>query len=143
MNIDHDRMQELLHAYVDGELDLVSGQELEQHLRTCEDCRRVEEQIRALSNALTSDAPAYRAPAHLRKNVRAALRREAKESQISWPWLVFATGATCAVLFLAAAAIVTAVVAATFRVFGAAAGTLLRCRTIKSSAADTMSIMRS
>jgi anti-sigma factor RsiW len=103
MNIDHDRMQELLHAYVDGELDLVSGQEIEAHLRSCEDCRRVEEQIRALRNALTSDGPAYRAPAHLRRNVRAALRREAKEPQISWPWLVFATGATCAVLFLAAA----------------------------------------
>src|SRR6266513_168986 len=103
MNIDHDRMQELLHAYVDGELDLVSGQEIEQHLRTCEDCRRVEEQIRALHDALTSDAPTYRAPAHLRRNVRAALRREAKESQISWPWLVFATGAACALLFFAAA----------------------------------------
>jgi anti-sigma factor RsiW len=103
MSIDHTKMQELLHAYVDGELDLVNGQEIEQHLRTCEDCRRVEEQIRALRTAVTSDAPAYRAPARLRRNVRAALRREAKESQISWPWLVFAAGATCAVLFLAAA----------------------------------------
>jgi anti-sigma factor RsiW len=100
MNIDHDRMQQLLHAYVDGEIDLISGQEVEEHLRSCEDCRRVEEQIRAVRDALTSDAPAYRAPARLRRNVRAALRREAKESQVSWPWLVFATGA---VLFLAAA----------------------------------------
>jgi anti-sigma factor RsiW len=103
MSIDHDRMQELLHVYVDGELDLVNAREVEQHLRSCEDCRRVEEQIRALRDALASDAPAYRAPAHLRRNVRAALRREAKESQISWPWLVFATGAVCAVLFFAAA----------------------------------------
>jgi anti-sigma factor RsiW len=103
MSIDHDRMQELLHVYVDGELDLVNAREVEQHLRSCEDCRRVEEQIRALRDALASDAPAYRAPAHLRRNVRAALRREAKESQISWPWLVFAAGAVCAVLFFAAA----------------------------------------
>src|SRR6266487_1794848 len=80
MNIDHDRMQELLHAYVDGEIDLVSGQEVEEHLRSCEDCRRGEQQIRALRDAMSSDAPAYRAPAHLRRNVRAALRREAKES---------------------------------------------------------------
>jgi anti-sigma factor RsiW len=105
MNIDHAQMPELLHAYVDGELDLVNGQEMERHLRSCEDCRRVEQQIRALREALASDAPAYRAPAHLRKNVRAALRREAKESGrgISWPWLVFATGTVCAVLFLVAA----------------------------------------
>jgi anti-sigma factor RsiW len=103
MNIDHGRMQQLLHAYIDGEIDLTSGQEIEEHLRSCEDCRRVEEQIRAVRDALTSDTPAYRAPARLRRNVRAALRREAKESRVSWPWLVFATGAACAVLFLAAA----------------------------------------
>ena len=37
--------------------------------------------------------------------MRAALRREAKESgrEISWPWLVFGVGAVCAVLFFAAA----------------------------------------
>jgi anti-sigma factor RsiW len=105
MNIDHDQIPEFLHAYVDGELDLVTSQEIERHLRGCGDCRRVEQQIRALREALTSDAPAYRAPAHLRRNVRAALRREPKESGrgISWPWLVFATGTVCAVLFLAAA----------------------------------------
>jgi anti-sigma factor RsiW len=107
MNIDHDRMQELLHAYVDGEIDLVSGQEVQEHLRGCEDCRRSEEQIRALRDALASDAPAYRAPARLRRNVRAALRREAKESKVSWPWLVFAAGATCAVLFFAVALLQT------------------------------------
>jgi anti-sigma factor RsiW len=105
MSIDHAQMPEFLHAYVDGELDLVSSQEIERHLHSCEDCRRVEQQIRALREALASDDPAYRAPAHLRKNVRAALRREAKESgpEISWPWLLFATGMVCAVLFLAAA----------------------------------------
>jgi anti-sigma factor RsiW len=107
MNMDHDRMQELLHAYVDGEIDLVSGQEVQEHLRGCEDCRRSEEQIRALRDALASDAPAYRAPARLRRNVRAALRREAKESKVSWPWLVFAAGATCAVLFFAVALLQT------------------------------------
>jgi anti-sigma factor RsiW len=98
-------MPELLHAYVDGELDLVTSKEIEEHLRGCEGCRRVEKQIRALHEALTSDAPAYRAPAHLRRSVRTALRREAKESGrgVSWPWMVFATGTVCAVLFLAAA----------------------------------------
>ena len=103
MSIDHTQMQELLHAYVDGEVDLVTGREMEEHLRSCEGCRRTEQQIRALREALTSNAPAYRAPARLRRNVRAALRREAKESRVSWPGLVFAAGAVCAVLFFAAA----------------------------------------
>ena len=105
MSIDHSQLPGLLHAYVDGKLDLVNGQEIERHLRTCEDCRRIEQQIRALREAVTSDAASYRAPAHLRRNVRAALRSEAKESGrgISWPWLTFATVTVCAILFLAAA----------------------------------------
>jgi anti-sigma factor RsiW len=105
MSIDHAQIPELLHPYVDGELDLVTSQEIERHLRTCEDCRRVEEQIRALRDTVTGDSPAYRAPAHLRKNVSAAIRREAKESGrgVSWPRLVLATGTVCTVLFFAAA----------------------------------------
>jgi anti-sigma factor RsiW len=104
MSIDHERMQELLHAYVDREIDLLNELEVEQHLRSCEACRQVEQQIRVLRAALTSDSPGYRAPAHLRRNVRAALRREAKSGrEISWSWLVFVAGATCAVLFFAAA----------------------------------------
>jgi anti-sigma factor RsiW len=103
MTIAHDRMQELLHAYADGELDLLSGQEVEQHLRSCEDCRRLQQQILTLRTALTSDHPAYRAPAHLRRNVRAGLRREAKSGrEISWPWLLLSAGAACALLFFAA-----------------------------------------
>jgi anti-sigma factor RsiW len=103
MNIDHSRMSELLHAYVDGEIDLINGQEVARHLRSCEPCQRLEEQIRALRDALTSDSAAYRAPARLRRNVRAALRRETKENRVSWSWLAIAAGATCAVLLLAAA----------------------------------------
>src|SRR4029077_17959530 len=60
-----------------------------------------ERAIRELSSALTSDATAYRAPAHLRKNVRAALRREAKSrGQTLSPWLMFATGAAFAAVIL-------------------------------------------
>lgn len=105
MSIDHARLRELLHAYVDGEIDLVSGREIEEHLATCENCRRIEQQIRTLRQALTNDAPAFRAPAHLRRNVRAALRREAKdaERQISWPRLAFAGAAICVLLLFGAA----------------------------------------
>jgi anti-sigma factor RsiW len=102
MNIDHEQMQELLHAYVDGEVDSSTQQEIEQHIRRCEDCLRIEEQIRSLHLALTSKALAYRAPVHLRKNVRAALRQEASpERETSWSWLAFASGAVCAGLLAA------------------------------------------
>jgi anti-sigma factor RsiW len=46
----------------------------------------------------------FRAPAHLRRSVRAALRREAKSTRQAFsPWLVFAAGVACALLIGAAA----------------------------------------
>src|SRR6266404_969082 len=103
MNIEHENIRELLHAYVDGELDLANTRETERHLQTCADCRGTERSIRELRSVLTSDAIAYRAPAHLRRNVRAALRREAKSAQQTLsPWLVFATGAAFAAVLVGA-----------------------------------------
>src|SRR5881398_2694099 len=96
MSTEHERIRELLHAYVDGELDLANARETERHLRSCADCRGTEKAIRELRSALTSEATA-----HLRRNVRAALRREAKSSrQILSPWLTFATGAAFAAILL-------------------------------------------
>ena len=98
---EHENIRELLHAYVDGELDLANARQTERHLESCADCRGTERAIRELRSALTSDAPAYLAPAHLRKNVRAALRREAKsDRQTLSPWLMFATGAAFAAVIL-------------------------------------------
>lgn len=100
--MNHDDIRELLHAYADGELDLVNAREIEQHLPSCDECRRIEEQTRALRDALNNDAPAYRTPAQLRRNIRAALRRESKADEKSFsPWLVFATGACFAGILFA------------------------------------------
>jgi anti-sigma factor RsiW len=99
--MNHREIRELLHAHVDGELDLVNAREVEQHLRNCDTCRRAEQQISALREALTSDAPAYRAPARLRRNIRAALRCEARKEtpRLSF-WPIFATSAAFAALIL-------------------------------------------
>lgn len=103
MNAEHDNIRELLHAYADGELDLANAREAERHLETCADCRGTEKAIRELRVALTSDTAAYRAPTHLRKRVRAALRHEAKSMrQTLSPWLMFATGAAFAAVLVAA-----------------------------------------
>ena len=100
--MNHDEIRELLHAYADDELDLVNVRKIEQHLRACDECRRIEEQIRALRDALNNDAPAYRAPARLRRNIRAALRREAKATERNFsPWFMFATGAAFALILFA------------------------------------------
>ena len=100
--MNHHEIRELLHAYADDELDLANVREIEQHLRACDECRRIEEQIRALRDALNNDAPAYRAPARLRRNIRAAVRREAKATEKNFsPWFVFATGVAFAVILFA------------------------------------------
>jgi anti-sigma factor RsiW len=99
--MNHNEIRELLHAHVDGELDLISACEVEQHLRDCAGCRREEEQIRGLRDALTNGAPAFRAPAHLRRNIRAALRREDSGERKDFSfWPIFAASAAFAVLIL-------------------------------------------
>jgi anti-sigma factor RsiW len=101
MSTEHENIRELLHAYVDGELDLANARETERHMKSCVDCRGTEKAIRELRSALTAEATAYRAPPHLRKNVRAALRREAKSTrQTLSPWLMLATGAAFAAIIL-------------------------------------------
>ena len=99
--MNHDEIRELLHAYADSELDLINAREVEQHLQSCGECHATEEQIRALQTALANDGPAYLAPARLRKNIRAALRREAKATKQTFSLgLLFATGAACAIAIL-------------------------------------------
>ena len=103
MTMDHEQVRELIHPYVDGELDLLTARETEQHLRNCADCRGIERALRALRQTVATSQPAYRAPSHLRKSIRGALRREVKTAERTFsPWLVFATGAACALIILGA-----------------------------------------
>ncbi len=96
----HEEIRELIHPYVDSELDVVNAREVEQHVATCDDCRRLEQRVRSLRGALRGSVPAYRAPARLRKNVRRALKEEARrERPFFSPWLL-ATGAAFALLLV-------------------------------------------
>ena len=38
-----DLFRELIHPYVDGEINVANGREIEQHLGGCDDCRRLEQ----------------------------------------------------------------------------------------------------
>jgi len=99
--MDHVEAQTLIEAYVDGELDAANAHDVEEHLRTCQECRGVELRIRDLRTVLTASVPAYRATSRLRKNVRAALRQEAKSgTEGSWPFLRWPILATAFALLL-------------------------------------------
>ena len=101
--MNHEQIRELIQPYVDGELDFLAARETEQHLRSCPECRGIENALRDLRRTVANSQPAYHAPSRLRRNVRAALRREAKIVKTGFNfWSVLATGAACAVIILGA-----------------------------------------
>ncbi len=85
----------LLELYVDGELDPAAGLELERHLEDCHDCAQARGQLQALRQALQAEAPRFPAPARLRDNIQAAVRRTARPRfampQWAWPSLTAAS----------------------------------------------------
>jgi anti-sigma factor RsiW len=92
-------IQPLLHAYVDGELDLVRSLDVERHLKTCPGCVAKVKILQSLRAALQKNDLAYRAPASLRQHVRqmAGESREksgANENNLLRLWQWIAAGAT-------------------------------------------------
>jgi len=64
----------LLHAYADGELDLLRSLEVEAHLGGCTACANELANLQALRAGLRDDALYHPAPARLERQIRAALR---------------------------------------------------------------------
>ena len=64
----------LVHAYVDGELDLVRSLEVEAHLSGCVACAHEQASLRALRTAFGNGALYHEAPVQLERRVRAAVR---------------------------------------------------------------------
>jgi anti-sigma factor RsiW len=93
-------MQNLIHGYIDGELDLLNGLRVEQHLRECPACARDHQNHQALRSALSAGSLYYNAPASLQKRIRSRLRAgakgEPKPGMLSWRWL--AVGASLALV---------------------------------------------
>ncbi len=66
----------LMDGYLDRELDPITNQEIERHLRDCRGCEQAYEAQRALVHAIGSAAPYYKAPAGLRQRIQSSLRDE-------------------------------------------------------------------
>jgi anti-sigma factor RsiW len=80
-------MHDLLHGYVDGELDLVHTLQVEQHLQGCPACVRACDEIRTLRAALRG-LPRHTPASGLRSRLRASLRRADRRGQspLAWRW---------------------------------------------------------
>ena len=84
----------LLHGYVDSELDLLNSLQVEQHLKDCPTCSLEHKNYQSLRSALRTDSLYFRAPATLQKrvrsSVRAGLKSVDKHRTLSWRWLAAA-----------------------------------------------------
>ena len=66
----------LMDGYLDGELDPITSQAIEQHLRDCPNCDQGYKTHGSLIRAIGNAAPYYKAPAELRERIRSSLREE-------------------------------------------------------------------
>ena len=83
--------QELLHAYLDGELDVVSDVALAHHMDECPECAQAYQSQQALRAALRTSVLAFSPPEHLQQRIRSAVRRASRTDTRArvwaWPWL--------------------------------------------------------
>ena len=99
----------LLHAYLDDELDLVRSMELEDHLIECGDCAHEVASYRALRERVRTDNLRYQAPASFRlrllKEIRERENSDKKQVSVraTLPWWTWVVAAAC--LLLAATSI--------------------------------------
>jgi anti-sigma factor RsiW len=84
--------QELIDAYVDRELDLVKGLELERHLSECRACSKQHASLLALRSSI--NAAYYTAPVSLQRRVTSGISKASKtESRarvprvMTWRWI--------------------------------------------------------
>jgi mycothiol system anti-sigma-R factor len=69
----------LIDGYLDSELDPVTNQTVEQHLRDCPNCDRAYKAHGSLMRAIGSASPYHKAPAGLRERIQSSLREEVTE----------------------------------------------------------------
>ena len=96
------RAPELLHGYVDGELDRLQTAEVERHIEQCEDCKLDYRSQVNLRSSLDDTSFYYQAPANLKQRIRLSLQKEAKAkpTQPTFPWGWAIAGVSLALLLL-------------------------------------------
>ena len=100
--MDCDETQDLLHGYLDDELDVVSSRALAQHLQACPACTQAYEAQRTLQAALRTSALYFAPPPSLPKQVRAAVRRASRADTrpTGWTWGGLSVAAAMAIVVL-------------------------------------------
>jgi len=74
--------KKLMDGYLDGELDPIANQKIEEHLRECRNCDQAYKAHGSLMRAIGDGAPYYKAPAGLRERIQSSLREEIAEEPV-------------------------------------------------------------
>ena len=69
----------LMDGYLDGELDPITNERIEQHLQGCNNCDQAYKTHSSLIRAVRNAAPYYKAPAELRERIQSSLREAIAE----------------------------------------------------------------
>jgi anti-sigma factor RsiW len=72
----------LMDGYLDGELDPITSQAIEQHLRECGRCDQAYKTHGSLIRAIGNATPYYKASAELRERIRSSLREETTDHPV-------------------------------------------------------------
>src|SRR6266446_1812259 len=71
--------RKLMDGYLDSELDPITNQAIEEHLRDCPTCEQAYQRHRSLIRVIGNATPYYKAPAELRGRIQSSLREEVAE----------------------------------------------------------------
>jgi anti-sigma factor RsiW len=99
-----DELRELLHGYVDGELDLIHNLQVEQHLGDCPTCTAALRDLRSLRQTVGAAELYHRAPARLQERIQASLQPTRPSQTIGrlQVWRLLAVAASVGLLALVA-----------------------------------------
>jgi anti-sigma factor RsiW len=76
--------RDMIHPYVDGELDVVKTLEIETHIRGCAGCTAVHQNIAALRSSIRDGSVYFRAPVGLERRIRLNMPRPLVVTRRSW-----------------------------------------------------------
>jgi len=98
--MNHDEVTRLIGAYLDGELDLTTCMDLEEHLAGCEACRQKMEADQELIAVIQSETPRFEPSPFLKTRIRASLGAEKPAQSHFWSWAWLSSGIAITALLL-------------------------------------------
>ncbi len=100
--MDCDRVQLLLNGYIDGELDLVTSLDVDEHMQSCAACSRHYKLLTSLHTAVSNKSLYRLAPPRLEKHIRSSLREASptRPARLAFSWSWFAPSAVLVAVLL-------------------------------------------